>query len=146
MRRRAIRRCREPRVAAAATTSARDHQARIGVHELAEPLPLGLVLAHDRAGRDADDDVGRASAMRLAPHATPSGSRAEVAPAVEVAQGRHAGLDLQDHVAAVAAVAAIGAAARHVGLAPERASAVAASPGGDVDARAIGEARHQGEG
>ena len=52
-------------------------------------------------------------------------------------------LDDEDDVAALAAVAAVGAATRNVGLAAEAAGAVAAGATGHEDARAISEAGHQ---
>ena len=45
----------------------------------------------------------------------------------------------QDHVAAAAAVAAVGAALGDVGFAPEGQRTVAAAPGPDLDSRAIGQ-------
>src|SRR5215213_8182358 len=45
----------------------------------------------------------------------------------------------QDHVPAAAAVAAVGAALRDMGLAPERQRSIAAAPGPDLDSRAIGQ-------
>jgi hypothetical protein len=67
----------------------------------------------------------------------------DVPAALEVAQGGHAGLDDEDHAAAVAAIATVGAATRNMGLAAERAGTVAARPARDVDPGAISEHRRQ---
>ena len=45
----------------------------------------------------------------------------------------------QDHVAAAAAIAAVGATLRYMGLAPEGQRTIAAAPGPDLDSRAIGQ-------
>ena len=105
--------------------------------------PSGWDLT-DGAGRDAHDDVGSAAAVRLAPGAAAAGRGAEVALALEVAEGRLAGLDDQDHVPAMAAISAVRTATWDVRLATEGAGAVAAGTTGDEDARAVSEAGHQG--
>ena len=51
------------------------------------------------------------------------------------------GVDDQDHVAAVAAIAAVGAAARDVRLAPKGGGAVAAGTGGHEDPHLVSEHR-----
>ena len=63
----------------------------------------------------------------------------EVRPAAERLQIAQRVVAAHDHVAPVTAVAAVGAALRNVGLAPERQRAVAAGAGADLDAGAIGE-------
>ena len=45
----------------------------------------------------------------------------------------------QDHVAAAAAIAAVGATLGDMGLAPEGQRTIAAAPGPDLDSRAIGQ-------
>ena len=65
----------------------------------------------------------------------------EVMGVAEVAQGRLAGVDLQADRAAAAAVAAVRAAARDVGLPPERRGTVAAVAGMDPDLHAVKEHR-----
>ncbi len=136
MLRRAVGRRCEASVAATAATAAGDHQAVIGLDQLADPLVIGT---DDRSGRHAHDEVAAVAAVRLA--AQPASARrcAEVAPALEVAEGRHPGLDNQHDVPALSTVAAIGTAARHVGLAAKGAGAVTTVAAGDQDAGAISE-------
>jgi hypothetical protein len=93
----------------------------------------------DGPGRDAHDEISPVAAVGPASHAAPAVARSEVAPALEVAQCRHAGLDHEHDVAAVPAVAAIGAATRNVSLAPERAGAVSAGAAAGHDPRSISE-------
>jgi hypothetical protein len=77
--------------------------------------------------------------MGLAAQSTPAWRRAKVALALEVTQRGHARLDDEDDVAALATVTAVGTTARHVGLASERAGAIATVAAGDQDAGAISE-------
>jgi hypothetical protein len=61
-------------------------------------------------------------------------------PAAQViAERGHAGIDGQDDVTAVATVAAVWAAARHVGLTAEGGGAVATGTCGDEDAGVVSE-------
>ena len=69
--------------------------------------------------------------------AVPAALRLEAAAPVEEAEVAQVGVGHEDDVAAVAAVAAVGAALRHVLLTPEREGAVAAAPAFDADPRAV---------
>ena len=131
-----VRRRGEASVAAAAAAAAGHDQPIIGLHQLADPLAVG---ADDGARRHTHHEVPAVATVRLAAHSTPAGGRTEVALAVEVAQGRHTGLHDEHHVAALAAITAVGAAAWHVRLAPEGAGAIATVAAGDQDAGAISE-------
>ena len=71
----------------------------------------------------------------------PPGRRPEMVPVVEVAQRRLAGIDPEMDRTAAAAIAAVGTAARHVGLLPEGRGPVAAIAGADPDLHAVEEHR-----
>ena len=128
----------EVHVATAAAAPAGDHQPGIGLQQLACEHTVGMGT-DDRAGRHAHHRVAAAAPGRLAPGAVAAVDGLEVALALEIAERGHAGVHHQDHAAAVAAVAAVRPAARHVRLATERAGAVTTIATGDVDPSAIRE-------
>ena len=133
----------------------------VGQRGVAEPAPAAV--GEDDAGADADE-VGEDLAVGGADDACPAGTRStRVLPAgavpvaalagpavagllvravVEVQQRVHAGVDLEDDVAPVAAVAAVGPAERLELLAVDRGHAVPAVAGGDVDDHAVDESGH----
>ncbi len=123
-------------VAAAAGPAARHGHLLAGPDEVeARAVPA----RHLRAGRDADDQRRPVGAEALRALAVPAPLRPVVRAALErleVAQGVVAA---QDHVAAAAAVTAVGAALGDVRLAAERQRAVAAPAGADLDPGTIGE-------
>ena len=142
-RRRAVGRRREARVAAAAATAAGDDEAGIGLEQLADPVAVGMGADH-RPGRDANDDVRGAAAVRLAPGAAAARVGAEVAPALEVAEGRLPGLDRPGSRRRPCPRR------RRRGLRAERAPRDGTcsrrrppAPAGNEDARAVSEAGHQ---
>ena len=93
--------------------------------------------------------AGTRRTMLLAAGAVPVAALARAAVAgllvrvvVEVQQRVHAGVDLEDDVAAVAAVAAVGPAERLVLLAVDRGHPVAAVAGGHVHDHSVDESGH----
>ena len=140
--RRAVGRRREAGISSTAATAAGDDEAGIGVEQLADPFAFRM-SADDRPRRDANEDVRGAATVGSAPGAAAARVGSEVAAALEIAEGRLAGLDDQDDVATLAPVAAVGASPRDVCLAAERARAVATGTSGDEDPRAVSEAGHQ---
>jgi hypothetical protein len=127
-------------VAEAAAPAARDHDLLVGRDEIAEQLSGG-VLIDRRPGRYREDQVVTGPAVALRARASPAGDRPEVVGVAEVAEGRLAGVDPQIDRATPAAVAAVGAAARDVGLAPECRGAVSAVTGAHPDLDAVEEHR-----
>ena len=94
---------------------------------------------HDRAGRNVNDQVFGAAAVALLAAAMLAAFGAPLFAVGQDGQAIDAGLGNHDDAAAVAAVAAIGAAARDVLLATEAHAAVAAAAGFDFDGDAIDE-------
>jgi hypothetical protein len=115
---------------------------RGGLDQLTERLAIGMP-PDDGAGRHGDPHVGPVPPVGTASHASPARVRAEVAASLEVAEGREAGIDDEHDAPAGPAVTAVGPAARHVRLAPERAGAVPTGSGGDEDAGAVREHGHE---
>ena len=93
-----------------------------------------LVVGEDLgADRDLDDEVVAAGAGAVRPGAALAARRAEMLGVAEVDQRIEAGHRLEDDVAALAAVAAVGAAKFDELLAPEADRAGAAGAGADED-------------
>ena len=126
--RRLMRRGGEARVAASAASAARHHDALVGMREVVHQF-AGDFVVNDGADRNLQDDVFALAAGLVGAFAVTSalglvfGIEAEVDQRVVALAGFH------DDVAAVAAVAAGGPAARHELLAPEGHAAVAAVAG-----------------
>jgi hypothetical protein len=100
------------------------------------------VLGGDlRAGRDAHDEVLAVGAVALGALAVTSARGLEVRPALEGLQVAQRVVAEQHHGAAVPAVAAVGAAARDVGLAAEGQAAVPAGSRLNEDASLVVEHR-----
>ena len=102
----------------------------------------GRVVEDGRPGRDRRGPGRRRpcrGAWRRVP--LPAGRRLEVVPVVEVAQRRLAGVHPQEDRPAASAVAAVGAAARDVGLLAEGRRTVTAVAGVDPDLDAVEEHR-----
>ena len=111
-------------VAPAAVAAAGQHEA-VGLGHVADDL-LRLGVPHHRAPGNLDDQilpVLAGAALALAVHAV---GRHVLALVPEVHQGGHVLVDLQNHAAPPAAVAAVGAAGGHVLLPVEGHRAVAA--------------------
>ena len=147
----------------ASPSSAKPGALRRALASAALPRPPLPPLASDDAGAGADevgDDPpvggaddgagGHAQHLVLAAGAVPVAALARLAVAgllvravVEVEQRVHARVDLEDDVAAVAAVAPVGAAERLELLAVDRGHAVAAVAGGDVHGHSVDESGHR---
>ena len=94
--------------------------------QLADFLRILDVLSHQRAHRHGQHQVVAGGAMHAAALAVGAARRVEVVLEAVVDERRHAGIGLQHHVAPMAAIAAVGAALGHMGLAAERHAACAA--------------------
>jgi hypothetical protein len=105
------------------------------VGEIREQV-LGLVEDLGAHGDGELDRVSRRTVLRLAPTVT-AALTLEAALALEVREVTEVGVRKEDDVAAVAAVAAVRAALRHVLLAAEAERAVAAATASHLDAGAI---------
>ena len=127
-------------VAEAAPPAAGDHRGLADRHEVGDQ-GTGLVVVDGRAGRNVEDEVVAGLAVPPGARAAAAGRRPEVVPVVEVAQRRLAGIDPQVDGSAATAVAAVGSAARDVGLLPEGRGPVAAIAGADPDLHAVEEHR-----
>ena len=115
---------------APATPSDRDFL--VGGNQIGDERP-GRVVDHGSAGRHGQDEVVAGLAMTARAGAAAAGGRSKVMGVAEVAQRRLPGIDAEGQRAAASAVAAVRAAARNVGLTPERRRAVAAVTGPDPD-------------
>ena len=93
----------------------------------------------DRAGRHANDQILGAAAVAIGAAAVLAALRSPVFAMRQGGEAVDARLGHHDDAAAVAAVAAVGPAARHVLLAAEAHAAVAAAAGFDFDGDAIDE-------
>src|SRR5437899_5482881 len=120
-----------------APSSAPDHEPLIRRHQVRDRLSF-LVL-DQRARWDLQGEVGRVFAVAPAAAAASTAARSEVMLEAVVLERVELPGYLEDHVAAATAVAAVGAAARHVLLAPEAQCAGAAISRLDEDLRAIDE-------
>ncbi len=115
-------------IAAAALATLRDHRRITGHHEVRERL-AALFLEHDRAGRDAHDDIVGAVPVLFLAAAAFAVFRDQTRLIFEIEQRRQAFIDLEDYAAAAPAIAARRAAERPILLAQKRNSTVAALPG-----------------
>ena len=125
---------REALVAAPAAAAVGDDDAPAGRREVVHRAVLGRDL---RPRRDADDEVLALGAVAQGALAVAPALGAEVRAALEGLQVAQRVVAEQDDVAAVAAVAAVGPAARHVGLAAEGQAAVPAAAGLHEDASLV---------
>ena len=105
-------------------------------HPLADLGEIGehlfLVLAqHLRADRDRDDQIGRTGPRAVLAHAMRAARRLEMLGITEVDQRVEAGDRFEDHIPALAAIAAVGAAIFDVFFPPERDRAGPACAGAD---------------
>ncbi len=129
----------EVAVAAASQAAARHHRALAGLRQVVAELALGVV--HHGAGRHPDLQRVRARAVAVRALAVPAAGSLVVRfqlEGLEVAQRRVAD---QHHIGTAAAVAAVGSAARHVGLAAEGDTAVPAGTALHEDLGAVVEHR-----
>ena len=133
----------EVRVAEATAAAGGDDDALPRLREVGELadglLRLGVELAHDRAQGDLEDEVGAVGAVALGALAVRAALGAEVVLVAVVDQRRELRVGHDHDVAAVPAVAAVGAALGHERLAAERHAAGAAVAALDVDVGKIGE-------
>ena len=128
------------RVAQAAPAAAGDHGPLAARDQVGDQL-AGRVVVDRGAGRDGQDEVVAGLAVAPRALAATAGRRLEMLLDLEVAQRRLAGVHLEVDRAAATAVAAVGAAARDVRLAPERRGPVTAVAGADPDRHAVEEHR-----
>ena len=103
----------------------------------------GREVDHGRPGRDGEEQVVTGLAVALLALAAAARRRPEVVLVAEVVERRLAGIDPQVDRAAASAVAAVGSAARHVGLPAHRRRAVAARTGAHEDPDVVEE--HRGD-
>src|SRR6185312_11386138 len=115
---------REGRVAEAAAPACRRDEPRAGADEVGEDL--AVLAEHDRAAGDLDHLVLARAAVSVRALALVAVARLADRAPVEVKQRRRRGVDLQDHAAAAAPVAAVRAAERLELLPVHRRAAMAA--------------------
>ena len=139
--RRAPRVREEPRVAAPTLSAARREPAVAVAHEVGQHVVVGAV--DDRALGHVDDEVGAAHTVLRLPRPVRPRPGLAVRVVAKREERRDVAVRLQPHVAAPAAVAAVGPAARHVRLSPEGDAARAAVATLDVALRYVDEARHR---
>ena len=111
-------------VAQTAAATPGDDQLLLTRDEIGQQVAARCV-AHDRSRRDREMQVLAGLAVALGAGAAPAGLGPEVVLDAIVAQHRLARVHVQVDRAAAAAIAAVGPAARHVRLAPERSRTVA---------------------
>ena len=128
----------EALVAPAAGAAAGDHDAPPGDDQVVQ---RAVLRRHLRARRHAHDEVVAVGAVALGALAVAPAGCLEVRAALERLQVAQGVVAQQHDGAAVAAVAAVGAAARHVGLAAEGQAAVPAGPRLNEDASLVVEHR-----
>src|SRR5436305_832148 len=100
-----------------APSPASDHQPLIRTNQVRDRL--ALLILDERARWDLQDEVGGVFPVAPATAATPTPARGEVMLEAVILERLELPGNLEDYMAAAAAVAAVGAAARHVLLAPE---------------------------
>ena len=119
-------------VAQTASAAARDHHVLVARDKVGDQVAAGQV-AHDRARRNVEGQVVAGLAVPPRTRAATAVVGLEMVPVAVVAKHRLARVDDQVDAPATAAVAAVGTAARHVGLASEGRRAVATVAGADGD-------------
>ena len=120
------------RIAETAIAAVRQHNLLADLGEIGEQR-FAVLLVDLRAARHFHDHVGAARAVAVLAHAAAAVLGVEVLLVTVVDQRIEAVDRDRDHVAAFAAIAAIGAAELDEFLAPERHAAVAAVAGADID-------------
>ena len=127
-------------VAEPALAALGQHHAGAGADEVGDDPAVGR--ADDRSRGNAEDAVLAARAAAVAALARLAVAGLLVRAVVEVQQRVHAGVDLEDDVAAVAPVAAVGPAEGLVLLPMDRGHAVPAVAGGHVHGHTVDESGH----
>src|SRR5690606_30462547 len=112
-------------IAEAAFAASRNHYPLTGLADVRKRL-IGCIVNHDRSDRYGDDQVRAVAAVHRTPHTVAAGFRAVVRPRREVQQGIERGIGSHNDIAALAAVAAIGAAFGDVFFTPETDAPIAA--------------------
>ena len=130
--RRLVRRRREIHISAPAASAAKDRDALCVAGEVRDDL-AGVLLAHNRALRDLEDNVGAICAVAAALAALLAVLRAELISVSVVKERVHGLVDLENHAAAAASVAAVRPAVRDKLLAPEGDMAVSALAGANMN-------------
>ncbi len=128
----------ESPVAPAAPAAAGDDDFLAGCRQVAEDI-AAVAVVDEGARRDTDDQGTGAAAVAVVGAAAPAGFGNPVLAVDDLGEAVSAGHGADDDVAAVAAVAAVGPATRHVLLAPEAAAAGAAVPSLDIESYPIHE-------
>jgi hypothetical protein len=135
---RAVGRGGEVHVAAPAAATVRHHRALAGRAQIGQH-DAGLVVVDHRARRHAQHEVVAGGPVLILAATVLAPLRAQGLGIGEVEQGREAGIDAQDDVAAVAAVSPVRPAARDVLLAPEARTSAAAVACLDADPHLVDE-------
>src|SRR5690606_10320778 len=113
------------------------HQQPLAMRGQVPKLLAGGEISHDGADRDLDGDAFAAPAIHLAALTVLAPLGSKDALVAKISEGVDALVGLQPDAAAIAAIAAVGTAARHVFLAAEAHRAVAAVAGNDLDHRFV---------
>jgi hypothetical protein len=130
--RRAIGCGREMHVAQPAAAAASNHHPLVASHQIGDQV-LGCQIAHHRTWRDAQVQVFACFAVLFGTRAAATRISSKVMLESVVTQHRLAGIDVQVHAAAAAAVASIWSAARHMSFPSKARRTVAAVSGPDGD-------------
>src|SRR6266567_3055973 len=134
--RRAVGRGFEMRIAEPAVATPGEHRAVADLDEIGQER-LAVLVEDLGPGRHFEHEVGARGARALLAHAVLPAAGLEMLAVAIVDQRVEPGYGLRRHVAAAAAVAAIGAAELDEFLAAERHAAVAAVAGPDLDFRLV---------
>ena len=132
----------EPLVAASARSAARDDRALARGHEVvAAPLQVAVLAPGLGPRRHAQQQRLAVGAVAEPPAAVTAARGAVLRPMAELLQVAQGVVAHEHDVTPTPAVAAVGPAAGHVGLAAEAAAAVPAGAGADLDSGAVVEHR-----
>ncbi len=126
--RRLIRGTRERGIAAPAAPAAREDHARVRVHQIADQF-AGFSIAHEGPARHINQQIIRAFTMLIFALTMPARFGFEMGAFAETQQRIETRVDDDDHIAAVAAMPAIGSTAGNVLFAAETHTSVAAIAG-----------------
>ena len=105
-------------------------------------MAAGLGIVHDRTDRHADDDIVGIGAVLVLAAAVLAVLGAILLLVLEVDQRTELLVGLDDHITALAAVAAVRSSARNIGLAPEAHAARSAVACDYFDLDSINKIRH----
>jgi len=128
----------EPGVAASALAASGDGEGLFRLRQVPE-RQAGFLIDDDRAGRHANDGVGAVGAVLFLGLAPPAVAAAELRLGDQVQEGAQIRVRRDDHVPAVAAVAAVRPAAGDVFLPPEAHASVPSVAPPDADCGLVDE-------